>query len=252
METEFKHVKCAEALANIVIKAHQMFHWEVTGTQTVVSKESHLEDRSGDIYSVTTEERFVTIDFKRSKTLPYSEERNEENYFGGIDVITKETINRKRENLKSELYDLKKDLNRDLYEVGTAAYSLFTKGELQIKDIGVEDVLNQIKSIDDEILNLTQQIEDRKAQQPTGGFFSRLKDKAGSVAKVTKIKLDIRGMRKKKEQTMPVLGERLYLCYEKEIGMPATLKDKCASIAVLKEMIQQKEDANLFLPVFKT
>lgn len=68
---EFKHIKCATDDVQAVINQHQMFYWEVTGTNTVVSKESHLESGmfTDSIYSVTTEERFSTIDFKRDKHL---------------------------------------------------------------------------------------------------------------------------------------------------------------------------------------
>ena len=52
------------------------------GTQTVVSKESHLERGEGlfdsdVIYSVITTERFVTIDLKRSRNLPKYEKIKE-------------------------------------------------------------------------------------------------------------------------------------------------------------------------------
>lgn len=71
---EFLHIKCDSDDVQAVINHLQMFFWEVAGTNTIVSKESHLEsggifDRDT-IYSVTTEERFSTIDFKRDKTVP--------------------------------------------------------------------------------------------------------------------------------------------------------------------------------------
>ena len=68
---EYKHVECPQipVLVDLVTNDHAKFYWELTGTQTVVATESHLE--SGDynpdnLYSVTTTERFVAIDFKRS------------------------------------------------------------------------------------------------------------------------------------------------------------------------------------------
>ena len=72
---EYKHVKCAEDLVNLVIQQHQLFYWEIIETQTVVAKESHLDrpELSNVIYSVTTEERFVTLLFKRNKNIPHYE-----------------------------------------------------------------------------------------------------------------------------------------------------------------------------------
>jgi hypothetical protein len=70
---EVKHVKCGVDDAQSVIDQHQLFFWEFVGTNTVVSRDSHLESGgifdSDTIYSVTTTERFTTIDFKRSKDL---------------------------------------------------------------------------------------------------------------------------------------------------------------------------------------
>ena len=55
-------------LVDIVTNDHAMFYWELTGTQTVVAVDSHLESGvfdSDNIYSVTTTERFVALDFRR-------------------------------------------------------------------------------------------------------------------------------------------------------------------------------------------
>lgn len=67
---EYKHVECPQVpvLVDVVTNDHAKFYWELTGTQTVVAKESHLE--SGDfnpdnLYTVTTTERFVAMDFRR-------------------------------------------------------------------------------------------------------------------------------------------------------------------------------------------
>jgi hypothetical protein len=70
---EFLHIKCDSDDVQAVINHLQMFFWEVAGTNTIVSKESHLESGGifdkDTIYSVTTEERFSTIDFKRDKSI---------------------------------------------------------------------------------------------------------------------------------------------------------------------------------------
>lgn len=71
---EYKHVECAQepVLVDLVVNDHAKFFWELMNTQTVVSKESHIEEGkfdSDNLYSVTTTERFVAIDFRRSTTL---------------------------------------------------------------------------------------------------------------------------------------------------------------------------------------
>lgn len=70
---EFKHIKCDVDEVQAIIAQHQLFFWEVIGTNTIVSKESHLESgaffESDTIYSVTTTERFSTIDFRRTKDI---------------------------------------------------------------------------------------------------------------------------------------------------------------------------------------
>lgn len=71
---EIKHIKCGVDAVQAVMNQHQLFFWELIGTNTIVSRDSHLEnggifDRDT-IYSVTTTERFSTIDFQRSKELP--------------------------------------------------------------------------------------------------------------------------------------------------------------------------------------
>ena len=68
---EYKHLECAQipALVDRVTNDHAKFFWEMTGTQTVVSKESHLESGNfnpDNLYSVTTTERFVALDFRRA------------------------------------------------------------------------------------------------------------------------------------------------------------------------------------------
>ena len=71
---ETKHVKCDVEGVQAVINQHQLFFWEVIGTNTIVSRDSHLEDGGifdrDTIYSVTTTERFSTIDFRRAKNIP--------------------------------------------------------------------------------------------------------------------------------------------------------------------------------------
>ncbi len=72
---EFKHLECPQvpALVDLVTNDYAKFYWELTGTQTVVAKESHLESgeyNSDNLYSVTTTERFVAMDFRRATDIP--------------------------------------------------------------------------------------------------------------------------------------------------------------------------------------
>lgn len=67
---EYKHMECAQipVLVDHATNEYAKFFWESTGTQTVVSKESHLESgefNPDNLYSVTTTERFVALDFRR-------------------------------------------------------------------------------------------------------------------------------------------------------------------------------------------
>ena len=68
---EYKHIECPQVpvLVDLVTNDHAKFYWELTATQTVVAKESHIESgmwNSDNLYSVTTTERFVALDFKRA------------------------------------------------------------------------------------------------------------------------------------------------------------------------------------------
>ena len=72
---EYKHIECAQepVLVDLVVNDHAKFFWELMNTQTVVSKESHIEEGkfdSDNLYSVTTTERFVAIDFRRPTDIP--------------------------------------------------------------------------------------------------------------------------------------------------------------------------------------
>lgn len=74
---EYKHLEVPQvsSIVDIVVNDHAKFWWELGGAQTIVSKESHLKSGEGlfdsdTIYSVTTTERFVALDFKRATNLP--------------------------------------------------------------------------------------------------------------------------------------------------------------------------------------
>lgn len=71
---EYKHLECPQSWVDTILGEYSLFYWDLVGTQTVVSKESHLERGglfdSDTIYSVTTTERFATIDLKRNRRIP--------------------------------------------------------------------------------------------------------------------------------------------------------------------------------------
>lgn len=71
---EYKHLECPQSWVNAVLRQNSIFWWELVATQVVVSKESHLESGGifdpDTIYSVTTTERFATVDLRRRKNLP--------------------------------------------------------------------------------------------------------------------------------------------------------------------------------------
>lgn len=71
---EYAHLECPQPWVDAVLQQYSLFYWDLVATQTIVSKESHLERGglfdSDAIYSVTTTERFATIDLKRNRNIP--------------------------------------------------------------------------------------------------------------------------------------------------------------------------------------
>lgn len=71
---EYKHLECPQSWVNAILGEYSLFYWDLVATQVIVSKESHLERGglfdSDQIYSVTTTERFATVDLKRRRDIP--------------------------------------------------------------------------------------------------------------------------------------------------------------------------------------
>lgn len=143
--------------------------------------------------------------------------------------------------IKKEIDRLRRSITDKLKEAGIMAYSFSVEGKMQIEDKEVQEVLSQIESIDEQIGSLDHQMEELKAQQPTGRFFSRLKDKASLAAKTATIQLDLRSKHKKKEQIMPVLGESIYSCYKKGESLPSALQQTWETVDEINEEIKHKE-----------
>lgn len=53
-----------------VVKIYETFCWELVSSQTVDTKDSHLENRFGTIYSVTESKNYVKLVFRRDKNMP--------------------------------------------------------------------------------------------------------------------------------------------------------------------------------------
>lgn len=62
---ESKSMTVAPSEEQTVIKKHEIFGWELKSSQEVLSKDSHLEERGEDLYSVTTTQNYVKLVFQR-------------------------------------------------------------------------------------------------------------------------------------------------------------------------------------------
>lgn len=95
---EHRRIQCPDDtdVMNALLQMYQLFYWEPTQTQTVVSRESHLEEPNSlmeglldesmgekTIYSVTTTERFMVINLRRNKDIANLEQIRaiEDEYF---------------------------------------------------------------------------------------------------------------------------------------------------------------------------
>jgi len=154
--------------------------------------------------------------------------------------VTTELNNRKKA-LKKDIERLSYSITEKLGTAGTMAYSLVINGEMRIEDKEVEEVIDQIKSIDNGITDISSQIQELKSHPPTEGFWSRLKDKVSSTAKIAKLEFSQRSMRKSRERAMLTLGEKLYSSYATGGGMPSKLQQTWEIVDKLKQQIKRKE-----------
>ena len=67
---ESKSLTVSPSLENSTIDLWQNFGWTLKSSQEVNSKESHLEERGGDLYSVTTSQNYVKLTFQRDTSIP--------------------------------------------------------------------------------------------------------------------------------------------------------------------------------------
>ena len=68
--TESKTLSVAPAREQEAIQKHEMFGWTLFSSQEVFSKDSHLEERGGDLWSVTTTTNYVKLVFQRDLEMP--------------------------------------------------------------------------------------------------------------------------------------------------------------------------------------
>ena len=75
--TESKSVSVAPAMEQEAIQKHEMFGWTLLSSQEVLSKESHLKEKGGDLWSVTTTTNYVKLVFQRDVEMPLISEIKE-------------------------------------------------------------------------------------------------------------------------------------------------------------------------------
>ena len=68
--TESKTLSVAPAREQEAIQKHEMFGWTLLSSQEVLSKESHLKEEGGDLWSVTTTTNYVKLVFQRDLDMP--------------------------------------------------------------------------------------------------------------------------------------------------------------------------------------
>lgn len=219
----------------------------------------------GMLYAKKGEKNLAFVSFKKSTEAdidyPATVKKTEEY------EIFKDTHDKAWHNLRilaenptflSDLKHQKKDIQKDIQyvrqtvvtkfkEAGILMYPQLINDELRIPDKEVGESVNQIKAVDIVIDNYTNQVNDLESQQLPSGFMSRLKVKASSTLKTRKIQLDLRDLKKKKEEAFSVLGEKLYDCYTKGTATLTKLQEIWEAIDVLKEKIKssETEDASL-------
>ena len=66
---ETKTLKVANSAEESTISLMQQFGWSLLSSQDVNNTDSHLENRNGSIYSVTTSEKYVKLVFNRDKDM---------------------------------------------------------------------------------------------------------------------------------------------------------------------------------------
>lgn len=88
---ETKKVQVKPSAEEYTINDMACFGWQLVSSQEVKTKDSHLENRGGSIYSVTESENYVNLIFSRETTIPNYNEitKLEKTYNDAIDTINR-------------------------------------------------------------------------------------------------------------------------------------------------------------------
>ncbi len=81
MAKETKSLSVAPSAEASTIEIYQIFGWELMSSQEIYNKDSHLEDRGGDTYSVTETTHYIKLVFSR--------DTNMDNYYELTDLERK-------------------------------------------------------------------------------------------------------------------------------------------------------------------
>lgn len=158
-----------------------------------------------------------------------------------------DNLKNQKKHIKKDIHNLKQEVEKTFKEIGFLMYPQLAKNELAVKDNEIHESVKHIKAIDNVIDNYNKQINGIKSQKVPNGFMSRLKAKAGSTLKTSKIQLDIRGLKKKKEEAYPILGKKLYDYYVSGKATIAELQEQWKIIDKLKGKIKGNEEKYVFL-----
>lgn len=71
---ESKVVQVVPSDEDETIEEYELFGWELLSSQTIDRKDSHLENRFGDIYSVTESVNYVKLTFRRNIAMKHYQE----------------------------------------------------------------------------------------------------------------------------------------------------------------------------------
>ena len=71
MAIEIKSMDVKNEFEDVMVRLQQCFGWVLKSSQRVMSRDSHLENREGDLYSVTETVDFTKLVFERDTNMPH-------------------------------------------------------------------------------------------------------------------------------------------------------------------------------------
>jgi hypothetical protein len=86
MRTESKTMQVHPNDEQYYIDIMEEFHWNLKSTQEIKTKDSHLENRGGELYNVTESEHYIKLAFERPYDFPNRDEivRLENEFFSMV------------------------------------------------------------------------------------------------------------------------------------------------------------------------